>query len=157
MSDVPSASDTSASDNPYHDVGCVPLVVLSTRLGLFLASAQLELSLTGGPREILFEGVQPGSLPKVGEERELPIDGAPRKPLEQPRLDTDPWVLDCRWKGATTRRVVVVVAVDGRITTATLAPSPDGGEPKPVMKVWPAIEDDLYQYVLGALLDPRGA
>lgn len=152
MTDTPDTSATASSDNAYYDVGCTPLIVLSTRLGLFLSSAQLELSLTGGPREILFEGVQPGSVPGFGEARELPIEGAPQKPLEQPRVDTDPWVLDCQWKGTSPlRRILVVVAANGRITTGTLVTPAGGGDPTPVTKIWPEVGDDLFRYVVGVL------
>lgn len=141
-----------ATSDLYHDVGCVQLVVLSTKLDMLLGSPDLELQLSGGPREILFEGVQ--SVPAGGTVQELPPEGLPpQKPLPKSRIDNDPWVLECRMRrgGGEPTRVFVVVASDGRITTGTLVTPKEGGEPQPVVKTWPTIDDHLFRHVIGIL------
>jgi hypothetical protein len=149
MTDAAPQTPPPEGENPYHDVGCVPLVVLSTRLGL-VGLEGLELQLTGGPREILFEGVK--AVPAEGVLQELPIEGAPKKPLTEPRVDNDPWVLECLLgAGASLRRILIVVSPDGRITTGTLAPGPAGQDPVPVTRTWDAVGEPLLRYVLGVL------
>lgn len=151
------ASQTPA--NAYHEVGCIPLVVLSTRIELLLGDSNLELILTGGPREILFEGVK--AVPAEGVHEPLPPEGVPKKPLEEPRIDTDPWVLECRiypenrTPATEPARLFVVVMADGRVTTGMLTTLPGASTPTPLTKTWNQIDEALFRYVLHTLTAAR--
>jgi hypothetical protein len=115
-------TDEAPKKTTYNDTGCVPLVLLCYHLEQSLGDL-VVVNLTGGPHEVLFEVLaqQPATTGGAGE----PLaEGAQiKRPLEHPRIDKDPWVLDAQTSKA---RWVLAVYPDGRMQSASIRYIPVG-------------------------------